>query len=119
MLTSEIPFNGLEGLQVAWLVVEKNEVPSSTFTHSGNNVSKPKFTRNEAGGSRSDQFHDGPMQLRGRLTSVYRPRCGSVTAETNKPLIQTPLSLLWACAGLLKLNSPSVGSLLVGAGKED
>ncbi|XP_054602901.1 mitogen-activated protein kinase kinase kinase 20 [Nothobranchius furzeri] len=31
MLTREIPFNGLEGLQVAWLVVEKNErltVPS-------------------------------------------------------------------------------------------
>lgn len=26
MLTSEIPFKGLEGLQVAWLVVEKNEV---------------------------------------------------------------------------------------------
>uniref|UniRef100_A0A674MCA9 Protein kinase domain-containing protein n=1 Tax=Takifugu rubripes TaxID=31033 RepID=A0A674MCA9_TAKRU len=25
MLTSEIPFKGLEGLQVAWLVVEKNE----------------------------------------------------------------------------------------------
>ncbi|KAJ0070351.1 hypothetical protein NL108_007724, partial [Boleophthalmus pectinirostris] len=25
MLTREIPFNGLEGLQVAWLVVEKNE----------------------------------------------------------------------------------------------
>uniref|UniRef100_A0A3P9JFY8 Mitogen-activated protein kinase kinase kinase 20 n=1 Tax=Oryzias latipes TaxID=8090 RepID=A0A3P9JFY8_ORYLA len=32
MLTREIPFNGLEGLQVAWLVVEKNErltIPSS------------------------------------------------------------------------------------------
>ncbi|XP_030642778.1 mitogen-activated protein kinase kinase kinase 20 [Chanos chanos] len=32
MLTREIPFKGLEGLQVAWLVVEKNErltVPSS------------------------------------------------------------------------------------------
>lgn len=26
MLTREIPFKGLEGLQVAWLVVEKNEV---------------------------------------------------------------------------------------------
>ncbi|MBN3300290.1 M3K20 kinase, partial [Amia calva] len=32
MLTQEIPFKGLEGLQVAWLVVEKNErltIPSS------------------------------------------------------------------------------------------
>ncbi|XP_032812913.1 mitogen-activated protein kinase kinase kinase 20-like isoform X1 [Petromyzon marinus] len=32
MLTREVPFNGLEGLQVAWLVVEKNErltIPSS------------------------------------------------------------------------------------------
>uniref|UniRef100_A0A3B3BEG0 Mitogen-activated protein kinase kinase kinase 20 n=2 Tax=Oryzias melastigma TaxID=30732 RepID=A0A3B3BEG0_ORYME len=32
MLTREIPFHGLEGLQVAWLVVEKNErltIPSS------------------------------------------------------------------------------------------
>ncbi|KAK1789447.1 hypothetical protein P4O66_014894 [Electrophorus voltai] len=28
MLTCEIPFKGLEGLQVAWLVVEKNEVIS-------------------------------------------------------------------------------------------
>lgn len=28
MLTREIPFKGLEGLQVAWLVVEKNEVNS-------------------------------------------------------------------------------------------
>lgn len=26
MITREIPFKGLEGLQVAWLVVEKNEV---------------------------------------------------------------------------------------------
>lgn len=26
MLTREIPFKGLEGLQVAWLVVEKHEV---------------------------------------------------------------------------------------------
>lgn len=26
MLTREVPFKGLEGLQVAWLVVEKNEV---------------------------------------------------------------------------------------------
>lgn len=26
MLTREAPFKGLEGLQVAWLVVEKNEV---------------------------------------------------------------------------------------------
>jgi len=26
MITREVPFNGLEGLQVAWLVVEKNEV---------------------------------------------------------------------------------------------
>lgn len=34
MLTSEIPFKGLEGLQVAWLVVEKNEVPFHMFTHS-------------------------------------------------------------------------------------
>uniref|UniRef100_A0A2D4J7M2 Serine-threonine/tyrosine-protein kinase catalytic domain-containing protein n=2 Tax=Micrurus lemniscatus lemniscatus TaxID=129467 RepID=A0A2D4J7M2_MICLE len=32
MLTREVPFKGLEGLQVAWLVVEKNErltIPSS------------------------------------------------------------------------------------------
>lgn len=35
MLTREIPFKGLEGLQVAWLVVEKNEVPFYVFTHSG------------------------------------------------------------------------------------
>lgn len=34
MLTSEIPFKGLEGLQVAWLVVEKNEVRFHMFTHS-------------------------------------------------------------------------------------
>lgn len=26
MLTREIPFKGLEGIQVAWLVVEKSEV---------------------------------------------------------------------------------------------
>lgn len=34
MLTREIPFKGLEGLQVAWLVVEKNEVRLHMFTHS-------------------------------------------------------------------------------------
>lgn len=114
----------------------------------GNNDSKPKFTRNieipfqtnnlmvrlmptdvsghqarplEAGGGSFDQFHDGLMQLTGRLTSVYRPRraCLSMTAETNKPLIPTLLSLLLLCVGLLKLNSQSKGSLLVVACKED
>lgn len=34
MLTREVPFNGLEGLQVAWLVVEKNEVHFRCFTPS-------------------------------------------------------------------------------------
>lgn len=34
MLTREIPFKGLEGLQVAWLVVEKNEVRFHMFPHS-------------------------------------------------------------------------------------
>lgn len=34
MLTREVPFNGLEGLQVAWLVVEKNEVHFRCLTHS-------------------------------------------------------------------------------------
>lgn len=35
MITREIPFKGLEGLQVAWLVVEKNEVVAcaSSCTH--------------------------------------------------------------------------------------
>ena len=33
MLTREIPFKGLEGLQVAWLVVEKNEVLVLTPVH--------------------------------------------------------------------------------------
>lgn len=31
MLTREVPFKGLEGLQVAWLVVEKNEVRILSF----------------------------------------------------------------------------------------
>lgn len=36
MLTREVPFKGFEGLQVAWLVVEKQEVTHSlshTNTH--------------------------------------------------------------------------------------
>ena len=34
MLTREIPFKGLEGLQVAWLVVEKTEVSLFAWIHS-------------------------------------------------------------------------------------
>lgn len=30
MLTREVPFKGFEGLQVAWLVVEKQEVSECT-----------------------------------------------------------------------------------------
>lgn len=32
MLTREVPFKGFEGLQVAWLVVEKQEVTEHTHT---------------------------------------------------------------------------------------
>ena len=32
MLTNEVPFKGLEGLQVAWLVVAREEV-SKSLTH--------------------------------------------------------------------------------------
>lgn len=122
MLTSEIPFNGLEGLQVAWLVVEKNEVLSVyTQCRPGNNDSKPKFTRNieipsqtnnlmvrlmptdvsghqarplEAGGGSFDQFHDGQ------------------TVNTD-----SLVTALVVC-GVAKAKQP-VGSLLVVACKED
>lgn len=33
MLTREVPFKGFEGLQVAWLVVEKQEVTQLSHTH--------------------------------------------------------------------------------------
>lgn len=33
MLTREVPFKGFEGLQVAWLVVEKQEVHTRTHAH--------------------------------------------------------------------------------------
>ncbi len=31
LLTHEVPFKGIEGFQVAWLVVEKGEVGQSIF----------------------------------------------------------------------------------------
>lgn len=45
MITREIPFKGLEGLQVAWLVVEKNEVVacSNIQTKNKTNVCKQRL----------------------------------------------------------------------------
>lgn len=45
MLTREVPFKGFEGLQVAWLVVEKQEV--SECTH----LSEQACTAAAAGGT--------------------------------------------------------------------
>lgn len=39
MITREIPFKGLEGLQVAWLVVEKHEVLQSVCIYSTQRIS--------------------------------------------------------------------------------
>lgn len=47
MLTREVPFKGFEGLQVAWLVVEKQEVnlpPTHTHTHTNNHKHLPEHT---------------------------------------------------------------------------
>lgn len=61
MLTREVPFKGFEGLQVAWLVVEKQEV--SEHTHTCMQLPKPaaNSTKKAQGWRRLEEQCDALM----------------------------------------------------------
>lgn len=78
MLTREVPFKGFEGLQVAWLVVEKQEV---THTHphvSANTHQHIEASEFEKAGETmqcSHGFHCALVRLR---LGIFRPDVSSL-----------------------------------------
>lgn len=80
MLTREVPFKGFEGLQVAWLVVEKQEVTQHAHAHARehtflNTLSACRATR--VGGTMrcSHGFHCELVRLK---PGIFRPDVSSL-----------------------------------------